>query len=134
MKALNESFKFMLTHALKLPYCNEEMGPRRGEGEGMALRNNSMSAMSRCRDRMRLRVDAEMRAAIKRFDTTLLQRILHLSLIDAYSLEEDKMGVRPGAARGYFIHAVIDHFSGELVHVLENLERRREHGEVIWLG
>ena len=71
----------------------------------------------------------------ERFDTAYIYRILHLSLIGACSLEEDKIGVRPVAAWGHLMHAVVvDQLLaavGDFVPVLENVERRREHGEVI---
>ena len=58
-------------------------------------------------------------------------------VIGACSLEEDKIGVRPEAARGHLMHAVVvDQLLaavGDLVPVLDNVGRRREHGEVICL-
>ena len=71
-----------------------------------------------------------MSANKERFDTAYIYSTLHLSLIGACSLEEDKIGVRPVAARGHLMHAVVvDQLLaavGDLVPVLDNVERRRE--------
>jgi len=69
-----------------------------------------------------------MSATKERFDTAPLTH---------WRLLAHKIGVRPVAARGHLMHAVVvDQLLaavGDLVLVLENVERRREHGELICL-